>query len=209
MTQKFAQAYALTGASGLAGRTFSLNCLFDPDVTGTGNQPVFFDQLAAIYNKYRVVRAHWRVRVASKTANNAGVVAAAPTPGVADTSFASVEELSEEPGGVAMEFGSAGSPPAVLSGSTDMAEVYGNTKNAVILLDTYAAVSNTRPSNEVYLAICVNTSGNTDTTQLFVEIVYEAWWERRIMNDLSLTRAKRVTSLPTVSLAPQLVPLRR
>jgi hypothetical protein len=185
---KFAQGYALVGASGLAGRTFSLNAPFDPDVTGTGNQPVYYDQLAALYNKYRVIRAHWRVKVVSKTATNAGVVAAAPTPAVADTSFASVEELSGEPGGSAKEFGSAGSPPATISGCCDMAEVYGNHKAAVSVLDSYAAVNNARPSNEVYLALNVNTSGTTDTTQLMVEIVYECWFERRIMNDLSMRR---------------------
>lgn len=185
---KFAQGYALVGSSGLAGRTFSLNCPFDPDVTGTGNQPVYFDQLAAMYNKYRVVRAHWRAKMVSKTATNAGVIAAAPTPAVADTSFASVEELAGEPGGSVKEFGSAGSPPATLSGSCSMAEVYGNHPSAVHVLDSYASVSNTRPSNEVYLALCVNTSGTTDTTQLMVEIVYECWWERRVMNDLSMRK---------------------
>ncbi len=203
---KFTQGYALTGVSGLAGRTFSLNAPFDPDITGVGNQPVYYDQLSALYNKYRVVRAHWRIKMVSKTATNAGVIAAAPTPAVADTSFASVEELGEEPGASVKEFGSAGSPPAGISGSCNMAEIYGNSADCVHILDSYAAVNNTRPSNEVYLACCVNTSGNTDTTQLMVEIVYETWFERRIMNDLS-SRRRRPRTID-VKDVPQNVPER-
>lgn len=183
-----------------------MNCPFDPDVTGVGNQPVYFDQLAAMYNKYRVVRAHWRLKFVSKTATNAGSCAAAPTPAVADTSFASVEELAEEPGGQLKEFGGAGSPPCTLSGSVSMTEVYGNHPSAIHVLDSYASVSNTRPSNEVYLAACVNTSGTTDTTQLMVEIVYEVWWERRVMNDLSSRR--RVPAIIDVQTSPQNVPAR-
>jgi hypothetical protein len=31
-----------------------MNSLYDPDFTGSGNQPEYFDQLAALYNRYRV-----------------------------------------------------------------------------------------------------------------------------------------------------------
>ncbi len=33
---------------------FSMNSLFDPDFTGSGNQPEYFDQLSTLYNRYRV-----------------------------------------------------------------------------------------------------------------------------------------------------------
>lgn len=34
---------------------FRMNSLFDPDFTGTGHQPQWFDQLSAVYNFYRVL----------------------------------------------------------------------------------------------------------------------------------------------------------
>ena len=32
-----------------------MNSLFDPDQTGTGHQPYYFDQFAALYNRYTVL----------------------------------------------------------------------------------------------------------------------------------------------------------
>ena len=43
-----AQIYRLTG-------------LFDPDVTGTGHQPYFYDQWCTFYDRYRVISATWTV----------------------------------------------------------------------------------------------------------------------------------------------------
>lgn len=39
---------------GLSVYDYNLNSLFDPDATGGGNQPYYFDQYAALYERYRV-----------------------------------------------------------------------------------------------------------------------------------------------------------
>lgn len=41
-------------AGGLASNTFRLNSLYDPDLTNVGHQPQWFDQLANVYQRYRV-----------------------------------------------------------------------------------------------------------------------------------------------------------
>lgn len=40
-----------------------MNSLYDPDFTGTGGQPFYFDQLSAVYNRYRVLRAEFSVNI--------------------------------------------------------------------------------------------------------------------------------------------------
>lgn len=48
--------------------TFSTNSLYDPDVTGVGNQPISFDQWSAIYATYRVFSS----KIILKVCNNSG-----------------------------------------------------------------------------------------------------------------------------------------
>jgi hypothetical protein len=46
---------------GVANQNFRLNSLNDPDYTGGGHQPRFFDQLAALYQYYTVVGVTFKV----------------------------------------------------------------------------------------------------------------------------------------------------
>lgn len=49
------------------GQAYRLNSLFDPDWTGTGHQPMQFDQLAGLYNKYMVYACKVDVEVSNPT----------------------------------------------------------------------------------------------------------------------------------------------
>lgn len=40
---------------------FNLNSLYDPDSTGIGHQPYGYDNLALLYNRYRVISCGWRI----------------------------------------------------------------------------------------------------------------------------------------------------
>jgi len=42
---------------------FSCNGCYDPNVTGTGHQPLYFDQLCAVYDHYTVVKSKMTCRV--------------------------------------------------------------------------------------------------------------------------------------------------
>jgi len=51
-------AQQLTANAGfLASRFFIANGLFDPDISGTGHQPMGFDQMMLVYTTYHVIRA--------------------------------------------------------------------------------------------------------------------------------------------------------
>ncbi len=47
---------------------YRANSVFDPDLTGTGHQPMGFDQLAALYNRYRVTAVKYSITIANLTA---------------------------------------------------------------------------------------------------------------------------------------------
>lgn len=53
---RYVDVYTLSSVSGaIAKQVMRLNGLFDPDFTGTGHQPYYFDQLAALYGRYCVI----------------------------------------------------------------------------------------------------------------------------------------------------------
>jgi len=52
---------------------FRLTSLFDPDFSGIGTQPYFFDQLAAVYDRYKVLGAKISVTFGYESQTAAGV----------------------------------------------------------------------------------------------------------------------------------------
>lgn len=56
VTQTYIDTINLTSTSGVpATYRFSANGLYDPNITSTGHQPIFYDQLAALYDHYVVL----------------------------------------------------------------------------------------------------------------------------------------------------------
>lgn len=56
MTHKYATSVTMTTTAGAyTTYVFSANGMYDPDITGTGHQPLYFDQMAGVYNHYTVI----------------------------------------------------------------------------------------------------------------------------------------------------------
>lgn len=75
-----------------AAQVYRLNSCFDPNLTGTGHQPNFFDQLTTIYSQYCVTAAKMKVQIMNEgtvEVNNALVYTDA------NLSSQTVENLSE------------------------------------------------------------------------------------------------------------------
>lgn len=60
-------------STGITTYKFSTNGLYDPNITGTGHQPLYFDQLDLIYNHYRVLASKITWRVIGIASNAVGV----------------------------------------------------------------------------------------------------------------------------------------
>lgn len=64
INHRYCDRIVATSTSGVPNiYVMSWNSLFDPNVTGTGHQPYYFDQVAAIYNHYYVIGARAKVTV--------------------------------------------------------------------------------------------------------------------------------------------------
>lgn len=61
--QKYIDTFQMSSVSGaLSTHQYALNGLYDPDITASGHQPMYFDQYMAIYNHYTVIGCKMTVR---------------------------------------------------------------------------------------------------------------------------------------------------
>jgi len=92
---KYVQSNSLNAtASGLAVQVFRVNNPYDPDYTGTGHQPMWYDTYTAIYDGVRVTKATITMTMTS----NHIVNAAAPNQVDGDTTSVSQYYAAEERG---------------------------------------------------------------------------------------------------------------
>jgi len=62
-----------------ASNTFRLNSIYDPDLSGTGHQPMYHDTLALVYGKYRVLGAKIKVVFAMRSPPSLALAEYSPT----------------------------------------------------------------------------------------------------------------------------------
>lgn len=70
---RYCDTFRFTSTAGsTAGYVFAANGLYDPDLSSTGHQPMYFDQYAAIYDQYVVIGA--KIKVTGSNDGNTAVV---------------------------------------------------------------------------------------------------------------------------------------
>jgi len=60
MKLKYAENIRHTITAGFVQYVWRANGIYDPNVTGTGHQPMYFDQMMALYNHFVVISSHIR-----------------------------------------------------------------------------------------------------------------------------------------------------
>lgn len=77
-TISYSDEIGLTGST-YAQYTYRGNCVFDPDDTSTGHQPLYYDQYTAVYSKYKVISSKMRVTVSNYSASASTVAVLTPS----------------------------------------------------------------------------------------------------------------------------------
>lgn len=71
---RYCDQIQLTSTSGaMTGYVFAANGIFDPDISGTGHQPMFRDNYASIYDQYVVIGSRIKVTMTNVSASNTAV----------------------------------------------------------------------------------------------------------------------------------------
>lgn len=170
--------YATTIATDATGQyIFNLNSLYDPDRTGIGHQPYGYDNLALLYNRYRVISTGYRVIMPSTTNGSAITVSALPSNDLSIT-FADDSVIRENPRAKYI-VQNPGATALVLHGKVYIPSLIGRTRAQYMADDQYQSVVTTSPSESalLYLAAFNALTGSPlSTVALNVILEFTVEW---------------------------------
>jgi hypothetical protein len=175
VTMRYAEYFSPSNVT-LAGSqvTMRMNSIFDPNSAVGGTQPYGYDQLAALYNRYRVLKCRWRITFSASTAGYS--VCVVPVNGalnatVADqTTFTSATMV---PYAQYRNYNLGGIAP-IVRGRMDLNVLGGVTSMEYLTDDRFEAQIGANPAEVISLIIAVyNPSAGTIVSPFFVEIWYE------------------------------------
>jgi hypothetical protein len=177
----YVETVAMDPTSGSAAlQLWNLTGLYDPNQTGTGHQPLGFDQwLGLFYNYYCVVEAYWDVIVYSQSATATGQVLIAH--GLADDTAVSsdLSTLWENPTFTVTPLGSMGSSHDVVRfhGHLDISKHFGITRAALLAAANHLGDSTAIPAQNVFLQVLVaanNASVNPENVITWTKLRFLA-----------------------------------
>lgn len=160
---KYAESVDLNVGSSFAYQ-FNLNSVFDPNRSGIGHQPYGHDQLATLYNRYRVIACSYNCYFTSSGTTTTQLTA---VPANEVQIFSSAAEARENPRArFAIQVPNA--RPPVLSGKVYLPSLVGRTKAQYMADDRYQAATG---SNPLELAILNLQSASISDVQTAITVM--------------------------------------
>jgi len=174
--------------TGEAYQDFWANGPFDPEATGTGQQPVYFDQWMGLYQKYRVVACEYEIACVADASRFLRIAAGPIRPDGGSAPGNSV--ATNDVDGWAMStnaFTTSGGDAAVIRGIVPVNKVLGISKQALLAEEDATGTSGVLPNGAFRVALCVRTSSSTasDTIRWQGRLIYHVRFERPVIQSLS------------------------
>lgn len=137
-----------------SGHRFRLSSLYDPDATGTGQQPYNYDTLTAIYRSYIVTACY--VDVTFNNPTRPGLWVGWSIHGINDTNSApngmTLGDLMSRPNVVCTQISSTGTQSVTCRVKVEPWVLFGITRTQYMsLFDVYGAAYNSNPNQPVEL----------------------------------------------------------
>jgi len=139
-------------AGSYATRLFSANGAYDPDISGTGHQPMGFDQMMAVYEQFVVLRSH--IKISFISASDATRVAVYLTPDTtAQTPITLMENGLLKSEIVCGTTDSGTHRMKTIELTCDIPKYFGKTKDDIIADPQMYGTIAANPGEQVYFAI--------------------------------------------------------
>lgn len=159
---------ALSGGLGMTTNLWNMNGLYDPDVQTGGHQPYMFDQISALYSRYRVFRCSWRITVPPSTQTFAFTVC--PQNGSQNPTGDTQSTLAERPGAIT-KMSSPGSSQLTFKGTSYLPRLNGVKPAEYKADDRTTGSASANPAEVIQLVL--GTSGDTSCTVNYtITLVY-------------------------------------
>jgi len=176
ITHRYVDTFTNATSSSLIGKyVFRANGLYDPNVTGTGHQPMYFDQQTGIYNHFVVVRSKIKVMCSSGAADGVPTALCILCNDDATTTPTNIEGVRENANSSVMKLlvPQQGNQ-VILTASYDAKQIFGPDALAQDNLEGTAAAD---PTEGYFYVVCQQGIPVTGTTiNYVVEIEYQALW---------------------------------
>lgn len=166
---RYSQAYTFSITSGVAvTQVMRGNSLFDPDFSGTGGQPYFFDQWATLYQNYTVLGSAIKVTAFSVTPTVVYDVIVCPS--TSSSSYSSNIEASEQPYTTSRQ-SQINQPHLLVNKYMSTNKINGLKKSQTTNDPAFSAATGANPSSQWYWHIYANDVVSSSTITLAVKIV--------------------------------------
>lgn len=177
MKHRYVQEGAFSSLNGaIHVNTYSCNGMYDPDVTGTGHQPQYFDQLTAIYQHYTVVASKITVQCSPRTTNSLPVMAVVYINDDTSVPYTSTQNAAEVSSSVySLIFPN--------SNSVRLTKKWRASQNfgpGVVSDPNLQGTATGNPTEQQYYTLIVSAPTGTASTErldVIVTIEYEAIWQ--------------------------------
>lgn len=172
-TVRYVELVNVTLASGIGKYIFSANALYDPNVSGTGHSPLYFDQLTGMYNHYTVLSSKVSVEICYN-----GILGASLYCDDDTSTQSSVNTAAEMPGAVSTLTNGAVNKFPVLKQSFNAAATFGPNPQAQ---DSLQGNATTNPTEQIYYVLVLyDSSGPNTTLQTFWKVEYNVVWDEYV-----------------------------
>lgn len=175
MTHRYVDNITLTStAAALATHQFSVNSMFDPNTTGVGHQPLYYDQLTPLYNHYTVIGSKITVQITPKATNEEPTRFVLFLEDNTTVTPTDIGILSEQTGAKVLQIG----PNSNFNYTRSLKWSARKNFPGAVLGNDQLRGTNANPAEQQYFTLgCQSSLGGTTTeVQCYVTIQYIAVW---------------------------------
>lgn len=172
MPLKYSEVVSITCTSGAVGTyVFRLNSPYDPNFSGSGHQPYYFDEMTSLYTTYVVYGCSAEVEFSS---GSTSAITCAMHPSLNNSSATDAILECEKPHAKCGVL-TPNAGPLKLYSYYDIGRVFGSSKNQILADIAWQGTSGAGPSTTAYLKISVRPVDNSTTSTIFLNVALKMY----------------------------------